>query len=385
MKPGGNNEDAFLLLRNFHHEKKDWLFGHWSYELKNQLEKLSSNNPDHIQAPGMHFFQPEIVMALEGKHLRVMRLEKASNHANIKKIIDRALNGFGSKENETGKIGQIQPKISKEEYISTIKRIKEHIQRGDIYEMNFCQEFFCKNTVIEPISVFNKLIQISPVPFSSFYRIDDIFLMCASPERFLQKSGNIIISQPIKGTIKRGDNSIEDQQLINQLKNSQKDQSENVMIVDLVRNDLSKISIKGSVNVEELFGVYTYKQVHHMVSTIKCQVKKELHFTDVLKNTFPMGSMTGAPKIRAMELIEKYESTQRGIYSGSVGYITPEGNFDFNVVIRSMLYNKKKKYLSYMVGGAITDGSDPVNEYEECQVKAKAINLVLKGLSKENF
>lgn len=382
IKPGGKNDDAFSLVRNFHQKKQDWLFGHWSYDLKNQLERLSSNNPDNIHAPVMHFFQPEIVMVLEGNQLRVMSMESAVSREKVKKIIHRALNDSINRENERGKIGQITPKISKEEYLNIIIKIKEHIQRGDIYEMNFCQEFFCENADIDPFSFFNKLIYVSPEPFSSFYRIDDIFLMCASPERFLQKTGDTIISQPIKGTIKRGENNAEDQQLIAQLKNSEKDQGENVMIVDLVRNDLSKISTKGSVNVEELFGIYTYKQVHHMVSTIQCKLRKELHFTDVLKSTFPMGSMTGAPKIRAMELIEKYESTKRGIYSGSVGYINPEGDFDFNVIIRSMLYNQKIKYLSYMVGGAITDGSDPINEYEECQVKAKAIDMVLKDLSK---
>ncbi len=382
IKPGGKNDDAFSLVKNFHQEKQDWLFGHWSYDLKNQLERLSSNNPDNIHAPLMHFFQPEIVMAIEGDQLRVMSMENVGSGEKNKKLIHRALDESINIENEPRKIGQIVPKISKEEYINTIVKIKEHIQRGDIYEMNFCQEFFCENADIDPFSFFNKLIHVSPVPFSSFYRIDDIFLMCASPERFLQKTGDTIISQPIKGTIKRGENNTEDQHLIAQLKNSEKEQGENVMIVDLVRNDLSKISTKGSVNVEELFGIYTYKQVHHMVSTIQCKLRKELHFTDVLKNAFPMGSMTGAPKIRAMELIEKYESTKRGIYSGSVGYINPGGDFDFNVVIRSMLYNQKMKYLSYMVGGAITDGSIPVNEYEECQVKAKAIDMVLKHLSK---
>lgn len=382
MKDASKKEDAFSSVRSFHHKKQDWLFGHWSYDLKNQLEHLSSDNPDNIQAPVMHFFQPEMVMALEGNQLLVMSLENGDDTGKIRDIIDKSTNDFPNLENEAGKIGQIFPKISKTEYINTIKKIKEHIQRGDIYEMNFCQEFFSKNTTMDPFSAYNKLVRVSPVPFSSFYRIDDVFLLCASPERFLQKTGDTIISQPIKGTIKRGKNSIEDQQLITQLKNSEKDQGENVMIVDLVRNDLSKISTKGSVNVEELFGINTYKQVHHMVSTIQCQLRKELHFTDVLRNTFPMGSMTGAPKIRAMQLIEEYEKTQRGIYSGSVGYITPKGDFDFNVIIRSMIYNKKKKYLSYMVGGAITDGSVPMNEYDECLVKAKAIEMVLKDLSK---
>lgn len=216
------------------------------------------------------------------------------------------------------------------------------------------------------------------MPFSCFYRMNNHSLVCASPERFLAKSGNKIISQPIKGTARRGKNRIEDDQVITRLRNDPKEQSENVMIVDLVRNDLSRTASKGSVHVEELFGIYTFRQLHHMISTIVSDIREDVHFTDVISHAFPMGSMTGAPKVRAMQLIEDYEETKRGLYSGSVGYITPDGDFDFNVVIRTILFNLEKKYLSFMVGSAITANSIPEKEYDECLLKA---NAMLNALS----
>ena len=203
------------------------------------------------------------------------------------------------------------------------------------------------------------------------------YLICASPERYLQKNSNKLLSQPIKGTIKRSPEPVEDAQLKIDLKTSLKEQSENIMIVDLVRNDLSRIAKRGSVTVEELCTIYSYKQVHQMISSISCELKDNITFTEIIKSTFPMGSMTGAPKVSAMKLIEHYESSKRGLYSGTLGYINPEGDFDFNVVIRSILYNTKNKYASFMVGSAITDKSVAEAEYEECLLKAKAMFEVL--------
>lgn len=204
-------------------------------------------------------------------------------------------------------------------------------------------------------------------------------MLSASPERYLKKDGETIISQPIKGTAKRSKNILEDDRLKIALSQDTKERSENIMIVDLVRNDLSKTAIKGSVKVEELTKVYTFDQVHQMISTVTSKVEETTHPVDVIKSTFPMGSMTGAPKISAMRIIEDLEASKRGLYSGSVGYFSPTGNFDFNVVIRSILYNKTKKYVSYSVGGAITAKSDPLKEYEECLLKAKAMRTVLEN------
>ena len=269
-------------------------------------------------------------------------------------------------------------KISKEEYIKTIEQLRQHILRGDCYEINFCQEFFAEHAHIDPIAVYQKLSAASPNPFSALYKLDDKYLICASPERFLKKQGNHILSQPIKGTSKRiaGDAK---QEAINKnsLYESQKDRSENVMVVDLVRNDLSMICSEGSVVVDELYGVYTFPQVYQMISTVSGELKKDISFTEIIKATFPMGSMTGAPKRSVLQLIEQYEKTKRGIFSGALGYITPSGDFDFNVVIRSIMYNQSSEYLSFQAGSGITFYSNPENEWEECLLKAEAIKRVL--------
>ena len=191
------------------------------------------------------------------------------------------------------------------------------------------------------------------------------------------------MSQPIKGTSPRSENPFQDKANIEYLKHSLKERSENIMITDLVRNDLSKVATRGSVKVDELCGVYSFRQVHQMISTISAEMRPDKNWIDTVKATFPMGSMTGAPKVRAMQLIEKYEATKRGLYSGSVGYVSPDGDFDFNVVIRSILFNRKKGHLSYMVGSAITALANPEQEYEECLVKAAAIREVLQNELKE--
>jgi para-aminobenzoate synthetase component 1 len=270
----------------------------------------------------------------------------------------------------------IKSRFSREEYVETVQKLKEHIKRGDIYEINFCQEFYAK-AKIDPQDTYLKLNSLSPTPFSAFLKLNQNYLMSASPERFMKKKGARIISQPMKGTIGRGSTKEEDESLKQKLASDVKERAENVMIVDLVRNDLSRTAKKGSVEVEELCGIYTFPQVHQMISTVVAEIE-EKDTVSCIKNAFPMGSMTGAPKVKSMELIEKYERSRRGLYSGSVGYFSPAGDFDLNVVIRSMFYNEKNMYLSYSVGGAITYLSDPQKEYEECLLKAKAMKQVLE-------
>ncbi|MEM6964900.1 MAG: anthranilate synthase component I family protein [Bacteroidota bacterium] len=363
-------DPSFEKLKTLHVEKKDWLFGFLSYDLKNEIEYLKSENLDNINLPNLHFFQPKIVIEFFKNEIKIYTKEQSAisifeaiNHSSI---LSEAI--FIEKEiNRT----DIKSSISKADYLNTISKIKSHIGLGDIYEMNFCQEFYVENASVNPYVLFEKFNKKGKAPFSAFYKFKNKYLLCASPERFLAKRGNKLISQPIKGTTKRGGTKEEDHILQQQLYNSPKDRSENVMIVDLVRNDLAKSCKAGSVQVEELFGIYPFEQVHQMISTVVGTLKDEVHFVDAIKNAYPMGSMTGAPKIRAMELIEEFEKTKRGLYSGAVGYITPDGDFDFNVVIRSMIYNQEKKYLSYQTGGAIVFDSIPENEYEECLLKAK--------------
>lgn len=365
------NQNSFEALKLFFDQKKDWLFGMLSYDLKNEVEQLSSENPDRQDFPEMHFFQPETVIEIHSSEVFIHSTGVSPY------TIFQEIQKFEISPVSKTVISKLQKRISKSEYISSVNKIRNHIIEGDIYEMNFCQEFFAENTTINPYDVFTTLNQLAKAPFSCFYKLQDKYLLCASPERYLKKSGSTLISQPIKGTIKRGKNPEEDLLLRNQLFNSEKDRAENVMIVDLVRNDLARVSDPGSVKVEELFGIYPFEQVFQMISTVKSQLKSDVHFVDAIKNTFPMGSMTGAPKVKAMQLIEKYEKTKRGLYSGAVGYISPNGDFDFNVVIRSILYNEAEKYLSFQVGGAIVYDSVAEEEYEECLLKAKAIIEVL--------
>ncbi len=366
----------------------DWLFGHVNYDFKNELHNLSSNHPDGIGFPTIFFFQPETVIELKNNEV-IISCINSNPETVFEQVVGKATNseqrktsnGKRATENEQLLIQNLilTPRITKEKYLQTIEQLQKHILRGDCYEINFCQEFYAENTIIQPLEVYKKLVDLSPNPFACYYRLNHQFLLCASPERYVKKEDNQIISQPIKGTNKRNiENKAEDAQHKTTLQNSTKDKSENVMVVDLVRNDLSKICTEGSVKVNELFGIYSFPQVHQMISTISGELKPNTNFAQVLKATFPMGSMTGAPKLKVMQLTEQYEQTKRGIYSGCVGYIAPNGNFDFNVVIRSIMYNATNQYLSYQVGGGITFYSVPEQEYEECLVKAEAMKKVLE-------
>jgi para-aminobenzoate synthetase component 1 len=364
--------NVFEPLKAFSQKNPSWLFGHFSYDLKNEIEVLQSMHTDHLSFPDAFFFVPQTVMVLDQQFLHIHTEDKSE-----KKVFDE-INAavLDSAETQTG--FNIQSRFSRPEYLETIHQLKKHILSGDCYEINFCQEFFQEDVALQPLETYLQLSNISPNPFGGFYKLNEKYLLCASPERYLWKQDAVIISQPMKGTSKRNLDFIgEDEKIKQELKTSVKDKSENVMVVDLVRNDLSKISEEGSVKVDELYAVYSFPQVHQMVSTISGKPIEALNWTDYIKATFPMGSMTGAPKKKVMELIEKYERSRRGLFSGTIGYVTPEGDFDFNVVIRSILYNSERKYLSYQVGSAITFHSDPEKEYEECLLKAAAIKKVL--------
>jgi para-aminobenzoate synthetase component 1 len=347
-----------------------------NYDLKNEIEpNLESTKIDNIQNPILHFFVPKYLVKIENEKVEVGIVSESENVKGSESALDEFRKLITFKKSLTTHDSRLTTKISnrisKEDYISTIEKIKNHIQLGDIYEMNFCQEFYAENAEINPVAVFQKLNEISKAPFTSFFKNEQNYLMCASPERFLKRQNNTLISQPIKGTRKRIQDKKQDNLLKQQLFFDEKERSENVMIVDLVRNDFSKIAIKNSVDVEELFGIYSFEQVHQMISTITCNIEQNLSFSEIIKAVFPMGSMTGAPKIAAMQLIEQYEPTKRGLFSGAVGYITPKGNFDFNVVIRSILYNSTNNYISIQAGSAITIDCDAEKEYEECLLKAR--------------
>ncbi len=374
---------AFDKLKEYQEKTADWIFGYLSYDLKNDVENLVSKNSDSLNFPDLYFFQPKKLLLfkdnlLEMHYLRMVDDEMEEDFKLIHTFPD-CVDLSHNEDSPCGKV-KISLSITKDVYKDKVKKMLSHIHRGDIYEANFCQEFFAKDSCIDPLQTYYHLNDISRPPFATFFKMGDLFLLSASPERYLRKEGQKIISQPIKGTSKRSDKESNDKKLISDLRSDLKERSENIMIVDLVRNDLSRTATRGSVKVEELCKVYSFKQVHQMISTVVSEVSKSTSPVDIIRTTFPMGSMTGAPKISAMQIIEELEESKRGLYSGAVGYFTPNGDFDFNVVIRSILYNAEKKYISYTVGGAITAKSDPDKEYEECLLKARAMREVLEGL-----
>lgn len=344
-----------------------------AYDLKNQFERLQSNNPHLINSPDSIFFVPSVKIKFTPARAEIF-------HPSPKVIFDE-VNAYALPDQLSQNI-KISALTTKEEYIENVLRIKNHIVEGDIYEMNFCMAFQAGFNRLDPVRVYLDLAEKSPMPFSVLFKAKSQYLVGASPERFLKKTGSSIVAQPIKGTIKRGESPEEDHRLKIQLQNSEKEQAENLMIVDLMRNDLAKISQTGQVKVEELFGVYPFRRISQMISTVSSTLRNDVGFEEIIAKTFPMGSMTGAPKIRCMELIEQYEDFRRGWFSGAVGYITRENDFDFNVVIRSIIIDKALGKLFFAVGSAITYDADPIDEYEECLLKAQPIFEVFLSQAK---
>ncbi len=366
--------NGFEDLKKYQQTTKDWLFGYLAYDLKNDTEALNSDNFDGLKFPDLFFFQPKKIFLLRDATLEIQYLNVCEDEMtfDLEEINSQVL-----KNDISFSEIKISQRISQQEYIEKITKMLQAINRGDIYEANFCMEFFATDSIIDPLQKFNKLNAISKPPFAVFFKNNKHFLLSASPERYLKRTGNSVISQPIKGTSKRFENPIEDQKSRIDLALDPKERAENIMITDLVRNDLSKTAQKGSVIVEELCQVYSFMQVHQMISSVTSSLDNKYSALDLIKTTFPMGSMTGAPKIAAMQIIEALEETKRGLYSGTIGYFNPEGDFDFNVVIRSILYNEQNKYVSFSVGSAITSESIPEKEYQECLLKAQAMIIVL--------
>lgn len=361
-----NTVDAF---------ENDWLFGHIAYDYKNQIEpSLFSRHEDKNGFRDSFYFRPQVVVFIP---FGINELHVTALHEEASVVLKQILEApsIVSESCDTNKVNW-QYCFDQGSYIKCVEQIRSHIEEGDCYEMNFCTEAFAEDQQLDPWHTFYKLNVLNPSPFAALYRNEDAWLMCASPERFLYKDQNTILSQPIKGTARRSKDADQDELFKQALYQNPKERAENVMIVDLVRNDLARSCKVGSVSVPELFGVYSFPQVHQLISTVAGEVKPGISNQQMLEHAFPMGSMTGAPKMMVMQLIEEYEQSRRGLYSGAVGYITPQGDFDFNVVIRSLLYNAQTKYLSYQTGGAITYDSDPQLEWEEVRLKARAMEQV---------
>ena len=341
-----------------------WRFGFLGYELRHEFERLSKGNPAIGQWPEAQFFEPEVVGTLDRAGTLTVFADEPEDVL--------ALVLASEKSRKAGNTTlDFQPVETRESYLEAVRKLQEHIQRGDIYEVNYCTAFKAEYESLDSAQLFRQMTQATKAPFSAFVKMDQLELLCTSPERYILKKGDQLWSQPIKGTNRRlaENNHVQERLLVA----DEKERAENVMIVDLVRNDLSRVAAKGTVQVEELFGVYPFKNVNQMISTVTCKTRAETSNWEIIKATFPMGSMTGAPKISAMELAERYEKTERGIYSGALGYIMPNGDFDFNVVIRSIALDAKQGVASAHVGGAITLLSIPEREYEECLLKAESL------------
>ena len=367
-------DNSLDKLDNYIKLVDDWIFGFVSYDLKDEIEGFSSKNLKYFDVPNLSFFQPSTIWVFDGVKLKALYFDEKELFDVWNEINKIHISCDSIKSNPNV---ELKGRLSKEEYIKKIKNIKKRIKMGDTYELNFCFDFFNDNTKINPENTFKKLNKLTESPMSVYYKDHHLHVLSSSPERFIKRNKKTIISQPIKGTKKRGKNIDEDVFLINSLKNSIKEKSENHMIVDLVRNDFSRIAKKGSVKVTELSKINTYKNIHQMVSTIEAQIENDMFFSTILKSTFPMGSMTGAPKIKTMKIIDELEETSRGIYSGAIGYIDPDKNFDFNVVIRTIIYDDKLSKISVNVGSGITFKSDPEDEYEECLTKIDALKKSL--------
>jgi para-aminobenzoate synthetase component 1 len=365
----GEAVDSLAALETSRQQANPQLYcGFITYDAKNAIEQLRSQNSSGFDWPELHFFTPQTWLC--------WRADTVEIHGQQTGVLARIMAQSAS-QTAAPQIAVLRPRLAKADYLRAVEAIREDILNGEVYELNLCQEFYAEHVHLAPVDVFWRLMETSPAPFAGFIRWHDHFLLCASPERFLARQGTQIVSQPIKGTIRRGASPTEDEQQRHTLLHDEKERAENLMIVDLVRNDLARVAQTGTVRVPELFGLYPFRHLWQMISTVQAELRPDATLVDVLRATFPMGSMTGAPKVRAMQLIEHYENSRRGLYSGSIGYGWPGGAFDFNVVIRSLQYRQDTGYLSFQVGSAITYDSDPEREYEECLLKAKALLEVL--------
>lgn len=363
---------AFDALQEYLKNKRGFIPGFLSYDLKNELEDLSTRSSKNIGYPDLFFFQPSKIITFFSDRVQIESFDpdtvyKEINSITVDLVAETTFSIFPN------------PNISREEYLDKVQKIRNHIIEGDIYEANFCMEFVAENVKVDPLHLFSEITLSTPMPFSCFFKLNELFICCGSPERFLKKEGKKLLSQPMKGTVKRGANDEEDAENKKYLSENEKERAENMMIVDLVRNDLSRSCLPGTVKVEELFGVYSFPHVFQMISSISGTIKADISPLDCIKNAFPMGSMTGAPKIRAMQLIDKYENSRRGIFSGACGFFSGDGDFDFNVVIRTVIVDQKSKKASCHFGSAITIDSEPESEYRECMLKAERIMRIFRN------
>ncbi len=356
-----------------------YIFVKLDYNLKNDVEpffaKLKNDN-DNIE-----LWMPQyIIDENSGKVLLFDQSETQPVPLNIEPFSwSQFLESLLNKEDkiQAQNVNDVSHFIDKQKYVSKIDAIKKHVQEGNIYEINFCTKLELTDVKLSPFSSYMQLLDETMAPYSAFVKDENNYIICASPERFIKKENTTLTAQPMKGTLARHKADDNDSEFINQLKTSEKERAENVMIVDLTRNDMSKIAQRDSVKVKELFGIHTFPHVYQMVSTICCEVDSSTTFTDIIQAMYPVGSMTGAPKVKAMELIDKFEDDNRLMFSGSLGLICPDGDFDLNVVIRSIFYDEQNSKAAIWAGGAITAYANANDEYNECLLKMQKPYIAL--------
>lgn len=346
-----------------------WWFGYLGYELKGRAQEECRET--FLDFPSWSFFEAETVIERKAESILLHAVEPES----VLEVIQELPEYEGL---EVEVFPPFSPAMGREQYFFGVEKIRQLIREGHVYELNFCQ-YYKSELAPEGLDFYLALNQQFPMPFSGWYKFGKREIACASPERFLRKTGNELISQPIKGTAARGKSEEEDKARREALFHSEKERAENMMIVDLVRNDLARISRIGSTTVEEMFGIYAFPTVFQMISTVRSVLNPEKNTSEVLDAAFPMGSMTGAPKLEVMEQIRLLEPFCRGGYSGAMGYFGPDGDFDFNVLIRSLFINHETEESGFAVGSAITIDSEAEEEWQECQAKASALLSVCRS------
>lgn len=355
------DSNPWEIFKRFRKES-GWLFGYIGYDMKNDIESLTSINKEMYQAPDLYMIEPSVLFKIE--------------NSSIEQISGEALDITSDLDiNSHCVVQNLQPQVSRVEYVTAVRKIKDYIKEGDFYELNYSYPLTAVFSG-DSFDLYKKMRTVNPVPFGSFIEFDDISICCLSPERFLKNSGGHLLSEPIKGTSGRSTDPEADERLRNELKNA-KNEAENLMIVDLVRHDLSRVSKPGSIRVSKLYDIQTFDTVHQLISRVEGEMRENTDPVDVIKACFPMASMTGAPKLEVMKKIEEFECYKRGIYSGSIGYFTPDGDFDFNVVIRTAIIQGYS--LTYPSGGAITGDSDPNEEWHETLLKAKTLTSLFRS------
>ena len=369
--------------------REAWTVGWLGYDMHSCLGMTQGESPDAPRNgtpghpggfPSLHWWEPEFLLEWgPGEmHPSVVRGGSLPWATDVLACLDAP----SSEARDSAVLGDdwqpLSPGWDRDTYLDKFDAVQAALKRGDIYEMNLCMPWQGKAPGQASWSLFERLAAATKAPHSAYIQAGDHRVLCASPERFLEKRGQTLRSQPIKGTVRRGATPEEDDALKRSLLESEKERAENVMIVDLVRNDLSRVAQPNSVEVDELFGLHTFSTVHQMISTVSCQLQPDTTAEDVLRATFPMGSMTGAPKLSAMDLIASLEGHGRGVYSGTIGYVDAQGDWDLNVVIRSLMHRADTGRVDATVGGALTLLAQGDDEYNECLLKVAALKSCLE-------